>query len=355
MTAATITAGAVTLSATATTAPDTSGTPSPIANIESTTTAIVELQSGSSIISSGAVSLTAASSNTANAVTTGLSVGGADAAIAVTVVNSTATTGVLGGSSIQANGGDLTLAAVNTTNVVTSGDASKAADGGAVAVSVVTTSTQAFISDAGMTSATGNISITADTKATDGTTAKASPGGASSNKCMQSSGCPNSSGDDSPDTLTGGNDKVQDQNGETPKSIPVAAAIAFTDFSDDTEAFISGTTVSATGGTVLVHASSANSAPTMADGSTAGTGATKPSSGSVGVGVAVGIDTTTTKAYIGGTTTTTVNSPTITVESVMPDTTGTTDQGNWTQGTTYAHERRRDRPDDRLQVRRARR
>ena len=81
--------------------------------------------------------------------TTGLSVGGADAAIAVTVVNSTATTGVLGGSSIQANGGDLTLAAVNTTNVVTSGDASEAADGGAVAVSVVTTSTQVFISDAG--------------------------------------------------------------------------------------------------------------------------------------------------------------------------------------------------------------
>ncbi|HEX8971092.1 hypothetical protein, partial [Oryzihumus sp.] len=321
---ATINAGAVTLTATANASPNTTGLIG-LVNVDQVSStcasngttyegpcAHIALLHASGIVSTGAVSLSSTVTDTVTAVTngTGNTDPTADAAVSISVINATAITQVSGTSYIQAQG-TLTIAARNTTNVTSTGDATQATAGAGIAAATVNTTTRAFIDASGAQPTTGtSISITADTNDTAASSAKASPGGAKQN----------SSGHD-PNTLTNGNANVQGDNGASgtshstsSQSIPVAAALAFTHLGDDTRAYVSGSNdLRAPGGSITIHASSVNSAPTVADGST-----TSADSGSLSVGVAVAIEvaSVTTRAYAADNSR--LESPTITVEAPMP-------------------------------------
>ncbi|MEA2197047.1 MAG: mucin9, partial [Solirubrobacteraceae bacterium] len=290
----------------------------PVAYSNANSTAKIALLDAASIIASGLVSLTSTSKVTSVATTQGSSISSStDAAVAVNILSSTAITQVSGTSFIHA-GGTLTLAAANTVAATTTGDATSASGGAGIAVTTLHTVTKAYIDATGAQPTTGtSIAISADANDAAATSAKASPGGASQNN----------SGND-PNARTMGNAKVQGDgnNGTTSdgttssQSIPVAAAIAFTYLSDDTEAYVVGTNdLQAPAGTILVHASSVNAIPTKADGTT--TSSSSAGSGSVGVAVAIQVDTVTTKAYVGGHNQ--LESPSTTVEAPMPST-GTT-------------------------------
>ncbi|MFL5862259.1 MAG: hypothetical protein ACJ780_16000, partial [Solirubrobacteraceae bacterium] len=304
----TIAAGAVALTAMATSLTDSSGH-LPLASITSSATARVLMLGSSWIKSSGDVTLSATVSDTATAapdLLPGSGLADVDAAVAVTTITTKAITGVSDASFIQA-GGALTIAALNTTLVTTTGDASRAAAGAGIAVATVRSTTKAYIDAAGAQPTTGStISVTADTNDSSASTADANSGGASSND----------PGDD-PETLTNGYANIKDQNDASKPSsgIKVAAALAFTLLNGDTEAYVIGSNDLQTPGELLIHSSSVNSVPTTADGSSVSVSAGSVDA-SVGVAVAIDVDNVTTKAYVGGTAH--LQSPTITVEAPMP-------------------------------------
>ncbi|HEY1419818.1 MAG TPA: hypothetical protein VGG90_03820, partial [Candidatus Dormibacteraeota bacterium] len=105
-----------------------------------------------------------------------------DAALAVSVVDSTTTVNVSGNSSISAPSGALSLAAFDTNTVKTTGDASSATSGAGIAIAVVVTSTKAYIDAGGGNSISAkSITIAADTKNDVETKAIASSKGATGN------------------------------------------------------------------------------------------------------------------------------------------------------------------------------
>ena len=311
-----ITAGNVTITATASTAPETSLLP--IANIDVNSVAEVELLGASSIVSSGEVKLTSNSVVKVKALTNELQgkpvETSLDAALAISEVSSRAITHVSGTSYIQVTGA-LTLLAVNITEVTTLANATARKDGAGIAVATVNTATKAYIDAVGAKpTKASTITIEADATDTAESTAKSSPGGATEDFGFLEKAV-------SPEELTKGNANVADQNSNTSSPIQIAAALAFTDLADETEAYVTGSNhLQAPSGAIVVHASSTNSAPTMADGSP--TQATK-GSGDVGVAVAIDLESVNTKAYVGGTTE--LEAPKSSLEAVMPSTGTTSD------------------------------
>ncbi len=189
---------------------------------------------------------------------------GVDASVANSTVTTSAVAHISGAASVSA-GGNLSLTATNTTNATANADgtAQRGAGGGVVAVSVVKTTTQAYID--GTASASGNtvtVSSTSTTTAT--TTAKSTDQGASAN-----------------DTSTT-NDLMTYNANTSGGPVGVVGALAVTDLTRDTEAYIASTG-QITGTTAInIGTSSTTNDSSVADGSA--------TTGTVGVGVAVAID-----------------------------------------------------------------
>ena len=104
-----------------------------------------------------------------------------DAAVATIVVNSTAETKVSGTAFVTASG-DLTIAAVNHIDVTATGDATPATSGAGIAVLVIIQNTSAYVdSTSGTPISAANVAINADSDIKANSTGKASKGGSTSN------------------------------------------------------------------------------------------------------------------------------------------------------------------------------
>src|SRR5688572_1951402 len=141
----------------------------------------------------------------------------ADAAVAGSIVNSTATARIVGGS--VTSGGALTVTATNSVDATTSGDARSATAGAGIALTNVTQTTSASIASNANVSAT-SLSVEASSDGIVGATAKSSPGGSTGN-------------DESPSARTDDNAKSTASD-----SVPFAGALAFSRLSSVTEAFV---------------------------------------------------------------------------------------------------------------------
>ncbi len=370
----TLTAASITLQATATANPSTAGSVG-AASLDSSPTAEVLIE-GTSFVDAtdGGVSISATVNESADASaqsTSSEASTSTDAAVAQATINTTAIAAVTGNSYVQATGA-LAISAVNATNVTTSGDASGATAGAGIAVAVVNTTTQAYVdsSDAAGTTSASAVTISAVTNATATTTAVASPGGASAD----STGSPTSLADaaanagDQDTAPSFDHDVDHDPDGDvdvdddtprrdrhdprpphnTPRhhprhttrphptrhpdddptststltqSVPVAAALAITSFTNNTEAFVSGTNTIQAPESITISASSVNSVPTSANASTV---STTRGSGAVGVGVAINIASSTTNAFVAGNTN--LESPTVSIGAPL----------TWTSETSYS-------------------
>ena len=171
---------------------------------------------------------------------------------------STATTHVVGASSLTATGNDLTVKAINKTDITTTADATGGgALGAAVAIVLVFETTEAFVESTGaITAASLTISANSDNKVT--TTVKAQPDGADTNADASKS----------PDDRTK-NPKTGQGNAKTSEGkVDRAAALGFNYLSAPTEAHLdsTGLTITTTG-EVKVLSSSKNEAAVTADAS----------------------------------------------------------------------------------------
>ena len=187
---AAITADNVTLDATASStytysaplggAPNDLGAAAAIADIEPSAKVKV---AGSSIKVNGTggnVTIDSDATATVNAIVT-VGVDGLNpvaAAIATSVVNSSAVTEVIG-STVQAGSGNVNIGSTNTTTVTTEVDGTSAAGGASAAVAVDKSVSQADVVDGSNVSG-GTVGITATTTNTATTTASSTTGGASS-------------------------------------------------------------------------------------------------------------------------------------------------------------------------------
>lgn len=104
------------------------------------------------------------------------------------------------------------------------------------------------------------------------------------------------------------------------QAVPVAAALAITSFTNNTEAFVSGTSTIQAPESITISASSVNSVSTSANASTV---STTPGSGAVGVGVAINIANSTSNAFVAGNTN--LESPTVSIGAPL----------TWTSGMSY--------------------
>jgi hypothetical protein len=248
--------------------------------IDLSSTAQVSVGGASHLTATGNLSISASSTVNTTASPTAQSVGStADAAVATSIVNSTAVASVFGSSALSVTG-DFGLSATNTLSVTTTADASSGSAGVGVALSVVSTTTTASVADSASVSA-ASVAVNAASNDTVTTTAKSSPGGSTSN-----------------DTQTQ-NDLTNYDASTSDGKVDVAGAVAITDLTSHTQAFITASGPIASAGAVSLTSTSTDTAATTADGSPTG----DTSGSTTGVGVAVAIDVTTIQntAYIGGT------------------------------------------------------
>jgi len=247
----------------------------------------VAVVNGSSLVSSGTISLRAVSNITAVANSHPTSDPGssdADAAFADNTVISN-TRAHISGTSTFSSTGTTKVEAASTAVLTTSADASGRNFGGSFALAQLVETTLAYIDSSG-TSHASALEVNSDAHNTVTTTAKASTGGASDN----AGGSP-ADRSNSPQTGSGGGGNAKTGEGS---SVSIAGALAFSYVGSDTQASIQAGDL--TGSTIKVHAADSNSAPALADGSTV------KSSSAVGVGVAVAIEIANakTKAWVGG-------------------------------------------------------
>ena len=214
----------------------------------------------------------------------------ADNAVAVAVVDSEAVARISGASQITA-AGHLNLSALNRVTASAVADASGGSGtfGGTLALTLVDQTTRAFIDGTAVvddltdTDEADSVKVSAAAEGTATTIAKSSPGGAEES----------ASGDTDTErqlTRTGAGTSEGDVN--------VAAAVAITHFTSDTQAYVSteAGSVLVTDGDIDITADSANRGRATADG-------TATEGIDTGVGVAVGLNFADidSDAYIGGT------------------------------------------------------
>lgn len=153
--------------------------------------ALVNLDSTASISvfdtrieSSGSVTLASSSIVTGSSIATGLNSQidtSVDAAVAILVIKSSAVSNVSGSSSIL-SAGALEVTATNKVTATTSGDASAATAGAGIAIATVSTTTKAYIDSSSSQSISASaITLNADADNNITTTAKASPYGSTEN------------------------------------------------------------------------------------------------------------------------------------------------------------------------------
>ncbi len=301
ITGATITGGDITISASSTETPSATGSALELINAQSH--AQVSINNASHVTSSGKVTVTAASTVTATA-TAQVGSGGStsvDAAVANSTLTSSAIAHVAGSLAVT---GTLGIWATNTVTVTTSADGSQGgsgAMGGVICTASVTSVTQAYINGNGPISASA-ITVSATSNNNVPTSVKSTANGASQN----------SAGDD-PSTKTQGNAQTSDG------TIGVAAALAFTSLSSQTQAYVAPGGATITAGSLKISSNSTDVTSASADGSsTQSSSGSSGSSGSPGFGVAVAVnlDNVLDEAYIGGTVTLAV--PSTTVEAIKP-------------------------------------
>ena len=264
-----------------------------VATVTASSSATVAILGASVITSSGNAVFSSFSTVNAPVNTNGSGSNAAlDAAIATGTVSSTATTHVSGTSSLAILG-NLSIVAGNTTTVTTTGNATAATAGAGIAIANVTSTTSAIVDGSAGAITAGSILLAADSNNTVTTTATSSPGGSTAN---------NQSPDARTQTVGNPGGFANTASG----SVSVAGALAYSNLSSTTLAYIapssaSGITVTATNPTgatagtapIKVHAGSVASSLVSADGSDVG-----GTSAGVGVAVAVDLANVVTKAYV---------------------------------------------------------
>ena len=277
-----------------------------VVNSVGVTAAIADLQPSATVTVTGSstkISVNKASGNVtigADSTTTvdsepsvGKTIGGsavnpAYAAIAESVVNSSAVAQVGGGSTVSAgsNTGILSIESNNTTTVTTDVDGHGAGAGAAAAVTLDNSVSQAFISG-GSTATGGTVDVLATTVNTAETTADSTTTGAGLNSAIRNL----LDGKVDPSYLDSAlsSKVVQTSPASTPLSgglpISVAGAVAINKFTPTTQAYVDSSTVTAKH-TINIDSSADNNATTDADASTTTAHATN------GLGVAIAINDT---------------------------------------------------------------
>ena len=261
-----------------------------LAIIKGSSNADLTLDGSTTLSAGGNLTLSAVSdvvvNNIAKASALSSSGGGApgtslDAAVAMSIIDSSATAHVLGNSSLSA-AGDFGIIAANTVNVTTVADETangNAGFGATLALSVVHTNADASLDGAVIVTAQ-NVNLHATSVNDLSTTAKSTAGGA-----QQGGGAvPNQS-----------EQRLADYGAATSDgSVNFAGAIAISDLGADTHAFIESGAVISASGNVDVLANFIDHASAIADASNT-TGSKSPvgvpnDGGAAGVGVAVAID-----------------------------------------------------------------
>ncbi len=266
-----------------------------LANVSAQSGATVEIDGASRIVGSGNVTIAANSSVqiTANSAANAPGATGVDAAVANSSVTTSAVAEIAGTSSVM-SGGALSLQAQNTTNATTAADgtaAGSSAAGGTVAVAKINATTQADIT--GSASASGTtvgVSSLSNTTAT--TSAQSTAQGASQNDSSTQSDLAN-------------------YNASTSAGpVGLVGALAINDLTRSTQAYIATTGSITAVGAVNVSSSAVTDSSADADGSA--------TTGTVGVGVAVGIDlvNSSNQAYLGGSTQ--FSAPSVSVQTLNP-------------------------------------
>ena len=256
----------------------------PLATIAVDSNAQVDVRGNSRIESSGGnADLNATSNVTAKAVadTPDLMDLPGDAGVAIVIVDSNATVDI-GGNSVVDVSGALSLNATNTVDAEARADASASgstAVGGTVAVSVIDTTTRAAISDNATVSNAGSVTLDAESINTIVTSAKAAAGGA---------GEKGASASKTEETLADYQDEASTSDG----GVTVAAAVAVSDLSSTTQAYLNSANPLASTGAVSVTSKALNQSDVTADGSSSEGGV------GVGAGVAINIAGTTNEAYV---------------------------------------------------------
>jgi hypothetical protein len=255
----------------------------------------IEIEGSTTIKGAGSVMIGSTSTAivTANPEANALESTGVDAAIADLTVTTNATAEISGSTAITA-GGAFMLTATNTTNAVTSADGSAAgssAGGATVAVGVVNSTTQADITGAATVSAK-DVTVSATSTATADSSAQSTAQGATRNDSSTS------------DVLSQYNAKTSDG------AVGVVGAVAVTDLTQPTSAYINSSGLIKGSSSITVDSSSTTDDSTTADGS--------DTTGKVGVGVAVAINlanVTNTATIQGGADD---SAPTISVGAMTP-------------------------------------
>ncbi|MFI5455223.1 MAG: beta strand repeat-containing protein [Isosphaerales bacterium] len=299
-----------------------------IADLEPSATVTVQGSSTKITVNgaSGNVTIGADASATVNSTTTvgkdisGNALNPVDAAIAASIVNSSAVTHVGGGSTVSAGSGTgtLSITSINTTNVTTEVDGSSALGGASAAVTLDNSTSQAFV-DGGSTATGGTVDVSATTTNTANTTANSTATGGGANSAIQNI----LAGKVDPAYLSDVNppspkpaDKTSPAETASSGGLPltVSGAVAVTKFTPTTQAYVDSSTVTA-GNAINIDASSNNNTSTVADANAT------TSNANVSVGVAVAIsdtDVSNTATVENTAGTTSLSAPTIMVQAATP-------------------------------------
>ncbi|OGB31539.1 MAG: hypothetical protein A3I16_04050, partial [Burkholderiales bacterium RIFCSPLOWO2_02_FULL_66_35] len=251
----------------------------PLAISVANSSATVNVAGTSVLSSTGNATLSAESTVTSNVKPTGLGLAlPADAAVAISTINSTATVKVGGSSSVTTDAA-LELSAKNTVEATTVADitaSQPAAGGGTVAVTVLTTVTKASIEDSATTQA-ASLKVSAESKNTVVNTAKAAAKGATKQTDAEKLA-------DGPSETEKALDDYKVEGSTSGGSVDVAAAVAIVSLNSQTQASIGSSALQNTTGLATVSSVASNASTVDADGSTVGDGA------DVGIGAAFALN-----------------------------------------------------------------
>lgn len=265
-----------------------------VATTQTQSNAAVSVMGSSSLsATAGALTLRATSTLTARTLTQpdgSSNQSDKDASIALAILSSDAAVSVAGTSSLSATGA-LTVAAANTVNATTradggAGSSSGSAVGGTVAGTVLGGDTRVSINNTASL-AGGTLSLSAIANRTVDTQARSTQGGATSGGSQ-----------------TTGQQKLQQQNaGTSDGSLQLAAAVAFSNLSGDSEVLVATGGTLSSGGALAIDAASTLAGPvggvmTLADGSNTQAGAT-----GIGVGAAINTANVASRVQFSGATT----------------------------------------------------
>ncbi len=294
--------------------------PSASVTVQGPSTTIAVNGTGGNVTIAADAGVTITSSSTVGTTFAGNAANPVDAAIAESIVNSSAVAQVGGGSTVSAGtgSGTVSITSSNTTTVTTKVDGAGAVGGATGAVTLDSSTSQASVSG-GSTVSGDTVDVTASTVNTATTSATSMATGAGPNSAVQNI----LAGNVDPGYLASATPSAPDPGKKTSPAetalsaglpLGIAGAVAVTKFTPTTQAYVDSSTITA-GGTIDIGASADNNATTSADGEAT----TSNSNLSVGVGVAISDAIASNTATVSSTTgTTTLTAPMITVGATSP-------------------------------------